>query len=191
MRSPHSWRGSRYGSIGHAPMVFYDLPKLITIGILCGETGGVPGVQLVMSLVIAWLSKLWSCIMSNYAHDVRGRRDPQWNFLPCCTAPLFFRRHSFKKKKFAQPAATARRRHPDRSQGGSAGSHSRAYPAAFENSCELRVTRLCLLSTTPPAGGFQGFCLALISFLWGSKVFAFLSLPSIYPRVLRGQRDPY
>ena len=49
-----------------------------------------------------------------------------------------------KKTKFAQPAATARGRNPGRSQGGSAGSHSRAYPAAFENSCELRVTLLCL-----------------------------------------------
>ena len=70
-----------------------------------------------------------------------------------------------KKTKFAQPAATARGRNPGRSQGGSAGSHSRAYPAAFENSCELRVTRLCL-----PLRDGPSLRLALTSFFSGASL---------------------
>ena len=66
--------------------------------------------------------------------------------------------------------ATARRRHPDRSQGGSAGSHSRAYPALFGNSCELRVARLCPLPATPPAGGSKVSALLSLLFCWGCKV---------------------
>ena len=92
-----------------------------------------------------------------------------------------------KKRRQCPPAATARGRHPRRGQGGSAraGSHSRAYPAAFENSCELRVTRPCLLH--PPGVprfwplprshfffvGVQDLCLSLVMHLpsctWWAK----------------------
>ena len=71
-------------------------------------------------------------------------------------------------------AATARGRHPCRSQGGSAPAltHVLNYPAAFENSCELNSRYSPLpLPHDPTRRGFQGSCSALVLFLRGFKGF--------------------
>ena len=91
--------------------------------------------------------------------------------------PFFFIPWSMLPKGKARIwPTTAQGRHPGRSQGGSAGSHSSAYPTAFENSCELRVTCLCLLSMATLAGGSKVLAPRWFFLRGGSKLPVLLSL---------------